>query len=32
MHETLVIPPARTLEPDLQIRERLSSLDAAASH
>jgi Tetrapyrrole (Corrin/Porphyrin) Methylases len=31
MHETLVIPPARTLEPDLQIRERLSSLDAAAS-
>ena len=32
MHDTLVIPPARTLEPDLQIRERLSSLDAAASH
>jgi Tetrapyrrole (Corrin/Porphyrin) Methylases len=32
MHETLVIPPARALEPDLQIRERLSSLDAAASH
>ena len=32
MHDTLVIPPARTPEPDLQIRERLSSLDAAASH
>ena len=32
MHETLVIPPARRLEPDLQIRERLSDLDAAASH
>jgi Tetrapyrrole (Corrin/Porphyrin) Methylases len=32
MHETLVIPPARTLEPDLQVRERLSALDAAASH
>jgi hypothetical protein len=29
MHETLVIPPARRLEPDLQIRERLSALDAA---
>lgn len=27
MHSTLVIPPARGLEPDLQIRERLSSLD-----
>jgi len=32
MHETLVIPPARSLEPDLQIRERLSALDVAASH
>ena len=32
MHETLVIPPARPLEPDLQVRERLSALDAAASH
>jgi uncharacterized protein YabN with tetrapyrrole methylase and pyrophosphatase domain len=31
MHATLVIPPARPLEPDPQIRERLSSLDAAAS-
>jgi uncharacterized protein YabN with tetrapyrrole methylase and pyrophosphatase domain len=30
MHETLVIPPARPLEPDLSIRERLSALDAAA--
>jgi hypothetical protein len=30
MHATLVIPPARALEPDLQIRERLSALDAAA--
>jgi uncharacterized protein YabN with tetrapyrrole methylase and pyrophosphatase domain len=28
MHETLVIPPARPLEPDLSIRERLSALDA----
>jgi hypothetical protein len=28
MHATLVIPPARPLEPDLQIRERLSALDA----
>jgi hypothetical protein len=28
---TLVIPPARSLEPDLQIRERLSALDAATS-
>jgi len=32
MHETLVIPPARSLEPDLQIRERLSALDVAPSH
>jgi uncharacterized protein YabN with tetrapyrrole methylase and pyrophosphatase domain len=32
MHATLVIPPARDLEPDLQIRERLSALDAAANH
>jgi hypothetical protein len=29
MHETLVIPPARPLEPDPQVRERLSALDAA---
>jgi uncharacterized protein YabN with tetrapyrrole methylase and pyrophosphatase domain len=29
MHSTLVIPPARPLEPDTQIRERLSALDAA---
>jgi precorrin-3B methylase len=29
MHSTLVIPPARALEPDTQIRERLSALDAA---
>jgi precorrin-3B methylase len=29
MHATLVIPPARKLEPDTQIRERLSALDAA---
>jgi uncharacterized protein YabN with tetrapyrrole methylase and pyrophosphatase domain len=28
---TLVIPPARSLEPDLQIRERLNALDAATS-
>jgi hypothetical protein len=32
MHATLVIPPARALEPDLQIRERLSALDAAMNH
>jgi Tetrapyrrole (Corrin/Porphyrin) Methylases len=31
MHATLVIPPARSLEPDLQIRARLSALDAAAN-
>ena len=31
MHMTLVIPPAVPLEPDLQIRERLSALDAAAN-
>ena len=30
MHSTLVIPPARPLELDTQIRERLSALDAAA--
>ena len=30
MHETLVIPPARPLEQDLSVRERLSALDAAA--
>ena len=30
MHGTLVIPPARPLEPDPQIRARLSALDAAA--
>jgi precorrin-3B methylase len=29
MHSTLVIPPARSLEPDLSIRERLSALDPA---
>ena len=29
MHSTLVIPPARPLEPDTQIRERLSALDDA---
>jgi uncharacterized protein YabN with tetrapyrrole methylase and pyrophosphatase domain len=29
MHSTLVIPPARPLEQDLSIRERLSALDAA---
>ena len=28
MHATLVIPPARPLEPDPQIRARLSALDA----
>ncbi len=31
MHETLVIPPARSLEPDLEIRERLTALDAVSS-
>ena len=31
MHVTLVIPPARALEPDNSIRERLSALDAAAN-
>jgi uncharacterized protein YabN with tetrapyrrole methylase and pyrophosphatase domain len=30
MHATLVIPPARPLEPDPEIRARLSALDAAA--
>ena len=30
MHATLVIPPARPLEPDPQTRARLSALDAAA--
>ncbi len=30
MHMTLVIPPARTLEPNPEIRERLSALDAAS--
>jgi precorrin-3B methylase len=30
MHATLVIPPARPLEPDPQIRARLSALDAVA--
>jgi precorrin-3B methylase len=29
MHATLVIPPARPLEPDREIRERLSALDDA---
>jgi hypothetical protein len=32
MHATLVIPPARALEPDLRIRQRLSALDAGANH
>jgi hypothetical protein len=32
MHATLVIPPARALEPDPQTRERLSALDAAMNH
>lgn len=31
MHSTLVIPPARPLEPDMQIRERLSALDDAVN-
>jgi hypothetical protein len=30
LHATLVIPPARALEPDQQVRERLNALDAAA--
>jgi uncharacterized protein YabN with tetrapyrrole methylase and pyrophosphatase domain len=30
MHMTLVIPPARALEPDPQIRDRLSALDAVS--
>jgi hypothetical protein len=30
MHATLVLPPARILEPDLQVRERLAALDAGA--
>ncbi len=29
LHATLVIPPARALEPDVEIRERLNALDAA---
>lgn len=29
MHSTLVIPPGRALEPNPEIRERLSALDAA---
>lgn len=32
MHATVVIPPARELEPDLQTRRRLTSLDADAKH
>jgi hypothetical protein len=32
MHVTLVIPPSRPLEPDLETRERLSALDAAANN
>jgi siroheme synthase len=28
MHATLVIPPSRPLEPNMEIRERLSALDA----
>ncbi len=31
MHSTLVIPPARRLDPDPGIRERLSALDAAGN-
>jgi uncharacterized protein YabN with tetrapyrrole methylase and pyrophosphatase domain len=31
MHSTLVIPPARPLDPDTQIRERLSALDAVGN-
>ena len=32
MHMTLVIPPARRREPDLEIRERLSALDVAVAN
>src|SRR5580698_1808224 len=32
MHATLVIPPARSLEPDLQTRARLNALDASSAH
>jgi len=31
MHVTLVIPPSRSLEPDLTVRERLDALDAGAA-
>jgi uncharacterized protein YabN with tetrapyrrole methylase and pyrophosphatase domain len=31
LHVTLVIPPARSLEPDTQIRERLKALDRLAT-
>jgi hypothetical protein len=31
MHATLVIPPCQPLEPDQEIRERLSALDEAAA-
>jgi precorrin-6B methylase 1 len=31
MHATLVIPPSQSLEPDLEIRERLRALDAVAT-
>ena len=30
MHATVVIPPARALQPDEQVRERLAALDRAA--
>jgi precorrin-3B methylase len=29
MHSTLIIPPLRALQPDLEVRERLSALDAS---
>jgi hypothetical protein len=29
MHATVVIPPARALQPDATIRERLAALDQA---
>jgi hypothetical protein len=31
-HMTLVIPPGHPLEPDVEVRARLSALDAAADH
>jgi hypothetical protein len=30
LHMTLVIPPGRSLEPDLEVRQRLSALDTVA--